>query len=135
MPKATRSRAYEQLLITAVSQEGVCVNSLVQKEWLAPMLQFVPGLGPRKAQALLKVPSLQNQKVSEYVSDIIFCCTSRCSVDLYAVGPNDSSAIHKPIYGTCAITHIGACSLLQKSHKTVVDVDASTAPISPCKRN
>jgi transcriptional accessory protein Tex/SPT6 len=55
VPNLMRARAYEQLLITAISQEGVCVNSCVQKDWLAPMLQFVPGLGPRKAQALLKV--------------------------------------------------------------------------------
>ena len=55
VPNDKRARAYEHLLTTSIAQEGVCVNSCVQKDWLSPMLQFVPGLGPRKAQALLKV--------------------------------------------------------------------------------
>ena len=35
-------------------QIGVDLNFAAQTTWLAPQLQFVPGLGPRKALALLK---------------------------------------------------------------------------------
>jgi transcription elongation factor SPT6 len=55
LPKAKRRASMESLLVTAVSQVGVCINECAQKEWLAPMLQFVPGLGARKAVQLLKV--------------------------------------------------------------------------------
>ena len=57
LPKEKRARVAEQLLMTALAQEGVSINECVNKDWLAPMLQFLPGLGPRKAQALVKVRS------------------------------------------------------------------------------
>lgn len=42
-----------QTLITAVSQCGVDINAMVANPWRQGPLQFVPGLGPRKARALL----------------------------------------------------------------------------------
>ena len=45
-----------QLLLTAVAQVGVPVNECAQRDWVAPLLQFVPGLGPRKAHSVVKVP-------------------------------------------------------------------------------
>lgn len=42
-----------QTLITGVSQVGVDINSMVANPWRQGPLQFVPGLGPRKARALL----------------------------------------------------------------------------------
>lgn len=35
-------------------QIGVNLNLVSQTPWMTPQLQFVPGLGPRKALALLK---------------------------------------------------------------------------------
>lgn len=55
VPRAARRAALEELLITAVAQVGVCINACAAKDWLAPLLQFVPGLGPRKAAHVLKV--------------------------------------------------------------------------------
>jgi transcription elongation factor SPT6 len=57
VPRVERRRALEQLIMTAVSQVGVSVNDCADKEWLAPLLQFVPGLGPRKAAHVLRVSS------------------------------------------------------------------------------
>jgi transcription elongation factor SPT6 len=42
-----------QTLISAVSQVGVDINAMVANPWRQGPLQFVPGLGPRKARALL----------------------------------------------------------------------------------
>jgi hypothetical protein len=38
--------------VTLALQVGVDVNTAIHHEWLFSPLQFVPGLGPRKAQAL-----------------------------------------------------------------------------------
>lgn len=38
--------------VTFALQVGVDVNTAIHHEWLFSPLQFVPGLGPRKAQAL-----------------------------------------------------------------------------------
>lgn len=42
-----------QTLITAVSQVGVDINAICANPWRQAPLQFVPGLGPRKARQLL----------------------------------------------------------------------------------
>lgn len=52
-----REKSMRQLLLTAVAQVGVPVNECAQRDWFAPMLQFVPGLGPRKAHSVVKVCS------------------------------------------------------------------------------
>lgn len=44
----------ERILVTAVAQMGVDLNLAVTRPWLAAKLAFVPGLGPRKAAALVK---------------------------------------------------------------------------------
>lgn len=43
----------EQTLITAVAQVGVDINAIAANPWRQAPLQFVPGLGPRKARQLL----------------------------------------------------------------------------------
>ena len=43
-----------RLLASCVPQIGVDLNFVSQTAWMATQLQFVPGLGPRKALALLK---------------------------------------------------------------------------------
>lgn len=50
-----REQAMRQLLLTAVAQIGVPINECAQRDWVAPLLQFVPGLGPRKAHSVIKV--------------------------------------------------------------------------------
>jgi len=47
-------RALPQVMVTAVAQCGVDVNAAAAHPWRNPALQFVPGLGPRKAAALVK---------------------------------------------------------------------------------
>jgi transcription elongation factor SPT6 len=41
-------------MVTVVNQVGVDVNAAACMPWRAPPLQFVAGLGPRKAAALLQ---------------------------------------------------------------------------------
>ncbi|KAL3162429.1 hypothetical protein ABBQ32_010098 [Trebouxia sp. C0010 RCD-2024] len=47
-------KAAERAVVSAVTQIGVNLNLVSQTPWMTPQLQFVPGLGPRKALALLK---------------------------------------------------------------------------------
>ncbi|KAL0039173.1 hypothetical protein WJX77_010168 [Trebouxia sp. C0004] len=54
-------KAVEQALVTATCQVGVDLNLAAQTPWLAHQLQFVAGLGPRKAMALLKAVQRQEQ--------------------------------------------------------------------------
>ena len=46
--------AIERIMVTAVAQCGVDVNAAAAAPWRRAALQFVPGLGPRKAGALLQ---------------------------------------------------------------------------------
>ncbi len=43
-----------QVMVTAVCQVGGDINAMAAQPWRSPTLQFVAGLGPRKAAALLK---------------------------------------------------------------------------------
>lgn len=49
-----RMLAVEETICSAVAQVGVDINLAVSHPWMAAPLEFVPGLGPRKAQALLR---------------------------------------------------------------------------------
>jgi transcriptional accessory protein Tex/SPT6 len=49
-----RMLAVEETMCSAVSQVGVDINLAVSHPWMAAPLEFVPGLGPRKAQALIR---------------------------------------------------------------------------------
>ncbi|PSC69358.1 transcription elongation factor SPT6 [Micractinium conductrix] len=53
IPEDDRLMMVERVLCTAASQVGVDLNGVAASSWLAAPLQFVPGLGPRKAAALL----------------------------------------------------------------------------------
>ncbi|PRW45415.1 transcription elongation factor SPT6 isoform A [Chlorella sorokiniana] len=44
----------ERVMTTATSQVGIDLNAVASCAWLSTPLQFVPGLGPRKASALLR---------------------------------------------------------------------------------
>eukprot|EP00873_Tetraselmis_striata_P037857 jgi/Tetstr1/458121/TSEL_044613.t1 len=51
--KEARMHTVEQVMVTAVNQVGVDLNLVTQCSWMAPMVQFVCGLGNRKAAALI----------------------------------------------------------------------------------
>lgn len=53
LSKEERMGAMSESIITAVNQIGVDINLVVLNEWLSWSLQFVSGLGPRKAKATL----------------------------------------------------------------------------------
>ena len=69
MTDEKREQALRQLLLTAVAQVGVPVNECAQRDWVSPMLQFVPGLGPRKAHSVVKVrPHPQQPPIPAFAS-------------------------------------------------------------------
>ncbi|CAG9460133.1 unnamed protein product [Pedinophyceae sp. YPF-701] len=49
-----RALAIERALVSAVAQVGVVINALSTFPWRRATLRFLPGLGPRKARALLQ---------------------------------------------------------------------------------
>ncbi|MEW5298699.1 MAG: hypothetical protein WDW36_001791 [Sanguina aurantia] len=59
------ARAAERVLVTAVAQVGVELNLAANVPWRAAPLAFVPGLGPRKAAALLKGVQRHGNQVSK----------------------------------------------------------------------
>jgi len=87
-----------QTLITAVAQVGVDINAMAANTWRQAPLQFVPGLGPRKAKALLaaiaandnhiktrielliQVSSfnLHDQLILSYIAARVSCCAMAC---------------------------------------------------------
>ncbi|BDA45673.1 Transcription elongation factor SPT6 [Coccomyxa sp. Obi] len=54
LPKQELLAVAERICITATNQVGVDLNRVALNTWQAAPLQFVAGLGPRKAQALLR---------------------------------------------------------------------------------
>ncbi|EFN54675.1 hypothetical protein CHLNCDRAFT_58171 [Chlorella variabilis] len=54
LPEEERLGMVERVMVSAASQVGVDLNQVASSAWLAAPLQFVPGLGPRKAGALLR---------------------------------------------------------------------------------
>lgn len=57
-------RSYEQLMCTAVCQVGADLNLAASVPWRAATLQFVAGLGPRKAALLLKTVQRNGNKIA-----------------------------------------------------------------------
>ena len=49
-----RMRTVEEIMTSVVAQVGVDINAAAAHAWRAAPLAFVPGLGPRKSQALLR---------------------------------------------------------------------------------
>ncbi|KAL4442498.1 hypothetical protein ABPG77_005082 [Micractinium sp. CCAP 211/92] len=54
VPEDERMAVVERVLVTATSQVGVDLNAVVSSTWQSASLQFAPGLGARKAAALLR---------------------------------------------------------------------------------
>ena len=54
LPRAELATAAERVLVTATCQIGADVNRMAVVSWQAAPLHFAAGLGPRKAQALLR---------------------------------------------------------------------------------
>ena len=55
IPRELKGRYIDEVICTAVAQTGVDLNLAVSEAWKAATLPFVPGLGYRKAAALLKM--------------------------------------------------------------------------------
>ena len=45
----------EQVMVDVTKQVGVDINFAVVHDWYFPLLQFISGLGPRKASVFEKV--------------------------------------------------------------------------------
>lgn len=56
-----------QTLISAVAQVGVDLNAMAANTWRQAPLQFVPGLGPRKARSLLAAVAANDNHVKTRV--------------------------------------------------------------------
>lgn len=54
VPEDERMALVERTLVAATSQVGVDLNAVVSSTWQSASLQFAPGLGARKAAALLR---------------------------------------------------------------------------------
>ncbi|KAI3425064.1 hypothetical protein D9Q98_008441 [Chlorella vulgaris] len=54
IPEEERLAMVDRVMVTATSQIGVDINAVAASSWLSAPLPFTPGLGPRKAQALLR---------------------------------------------------------------------------------
>jgi hypothetical protein len=93
LQKEQRMRVAQQLVMTAVAQEGVSINECVQKDWLAPMLQFVPGLGPRKAQALVKVLHLAPPCSTRTVCYCHACAVCATAATAHRAGNQELAAL------------------------------------------
>ena len=59
VPQGILLRALERVMVECAANCGVDINSLVRTPHAEPLLQFVPGLGPRKAKALLETLQAQ----------------------------------------------------------------------------
>lgn len=55
IPRELKGRYIDEVICTAVAQTGVDLNVAVSEPWKGATLPFVPGLGYRKAAALLKM--------------------------------------------------------------------------------
>jgi transcription elongation factor SPT6 len=76
-------------MTTATSQVGIDLNAVASCAWLSTPLQFVPGLGPRKASALLRAV----MRVGGFVESraqvgffVPLCCCARLHVLCPALG-------------------------------------------------
>ena len=58
MSKERLVKCLHQEFVTVVNEVGVDPNRLLEHPHTVPLLQFVCGLGPRKASSLLKVSSV-----------------------------------------------------------------------------
>ncbi|KAK9828928.1 hypothetical protein WJX72_002842 [[Myrmecia] bisecta] len=66
LPREELKRTVQRVLVTAVNQVGVDINAAASHPWLAHSLQYVAGLGPRKAMALLRAVQRNEHVVSRH---------------------------------------------------------------------
>ena len=69
LPRNALLKSFERVLCDSVCAVGVDVNSATEVDHLGGCLQFVPGLGPRKALALKQNLKKNGKKVSRDESD------------------------------------------------------------------
>uniref|UniRef100_A0A182J0J1 Transcription elongation factor SPT6 n=1 Tax=Anopheles atroparvus TaxID=41427 RepID=A0A182J0J1_ANOAO len=101
--------------INRTNEVGVDVNLAVQSPVVANLVQFICGLGPRKAQALLKVLKQSNQRLENRTQLVTMChmgpkvfinCSGFFKIDTNSLGDSteayvevlDGSRVHPETY-------------------------------------
>lgn len=72
--------------INVINQIGVNVNMVAQKYYAENLLQFVCGLGPRKAQALIKIVRKQTDQKLENRAQLVTICNLEPKVFINCAG-------------------------------------------------
>ncbi|XP_063222520.1 transcription elongation factor SPT6 isoform X2 [Bacillus rossius redtenbacheri] len=102
-------------LVNRTNEVGVDVNLAVQEPYTANLVQFVCGLGPRKAQALLKTLKQSNQRLENRTQLVTSChmgpkvfinCAGFVRIDTNSLGDSteayvevlDGSRVHPETY-------------------------------------
>jgi transcription elongation factor SPT6 len=70
VPQRTLKLQFEQAFIRATCMVGVDINDAWRYSHLSGTLQFVPGLGPRKAKGLIKTIELSGKSVDRRTGDL-----------------------------------------------------------------
>eukprot|EP01122_Echinamoeba_exundans_P013454 TRINITY_DN5882_c0_g1_i2.p1 TRINITY_DN5882_c0_g1~~TRINITY_DN5882_c0_g1_i2.p1 ORF type:complete len:1292 (+),score=233.67 TRINITY_DN5882_c0_g1_i2:811-4686(+) len=78
--KSLLKRQYERCFLNVVNAVGVDINRIARHKWMHPVLQFVCGLGPRKAEALLtsmrrvgnRIDSRNDLKARRWMGECVF---------------------------------------------------------------
>lgn len=101
--------------INRINEVGVDLNRAVQQPYTANLVQFVCGLGPRKAQALIKILKQTNQRLENRTQLITAChmgpkvfvnCAGFIKIDTNSLGDSteayvevlDGSRVHPETY-------------------------------------
>lgn len=130
-PEEERMAALERVVITATCQIGVDINAVSRVPWLASPLQFVAGLGPRKAGALMKAIQRQQQVVDSrqfvwqelgVIGKLVF---KNCAAFLKILGPEtyddlDGTRVHPLNYELAQEVARAACEGGRRPEKNPV---------------
>jgi transcription elongation factor SPT6 len=117
----------ERCFVTVVNSVGVDINRILAHKWMLPILQFVCGLGPRKAAALYQTLLLKGGRLNSRVAlnQILGPCVYQNCVAFFRIVPSkerrdqatqdeylDSTRIHPDDY-----------DLAKKIARDAIDVD------------
>lgn len=111
LPREALAQRLEQTLISAVSQVGVDINGMVANPWRQGPLQFVPGLGPRKARALLAAIAASEDPFVKTRVDLL-----KQDASFGSGGQSDMAQLGKNVFqnaASCLRVRHGAVAALQ----------------------
>lgn len=115
LPKEDLLNALTLEFLNRTNEVGVDINSAVQNSLTMNLVQFVCGLGPRKAQALLKILKQTNQRLENRTQLVTHChmgpkvfinCSGFIKIDTNSLGDStetyvevlDGSRVHPETY-------------------------------------